>query len=758
MARQVRVDGIDERSAFRGWVRLDPKIMSDIKISTGDIIKIKGKKTTAAIAIPAKQEDVGSNKIRMDGLTRLNCGSSIGEIVTVEKIVVKAARKIVLTPASENIRIQGSGESLKNNLINRPVYKGDVISYGTKRPRSNAFSSISPNFFNDFFARGGARRPSHATLGEIRFVVSATEPPNEIVQIVDKTRVEILSGAVGTPSGVPLVTYEDIGGLDEAIMRIREMVELPLKHPELFHALGIDPPKGVLLHGPPGTGKTLLAKAVANESDSNFIVINGPEIMSKFYGQSEQRLRNIFDEADKKAPSIIFIDEIDSIAPKREEVTGEVERRVVAQLLALMDGLKGRGNVIVIGATNRPNAVDPALRRPGRFDREIELPMPDRKGRKEILMIHTRAMPLGENVDIEEIADASHGFVGADIAALAREAAMHTLRRLLPEINLEQSIIPQEILNNLKVTREDFEAARKIVEPSTLREVIIEVPNVHWDDIGGLHDVKEAAIEAVEWPLKYPDIFKNAGIRPPRGILFFGPPGCGKTLLAKAVATESEANFILIRGPEVFSKWVGESEKAIREVFRKARTAAPAIVYFDELDAVAPKRGMYTGSQVYESVLNQILSEMDGLEELKNVAVIASTNRPLLVDPALLRPGRFDRLILVPAPNVEARLEILKVHTKGMTLAEDVNLESVAQATENYSGADLENVIREAGMMAIRACNNKAIDCVEVNMKHFKKALKEIFPSITVDIIKHYEKVQVDMKKRRSHENLPQYG
>ncbi|MFX1452022.1 MAG: CDC48 family AAA ATPase [Promethearchaeota archaeon] len=749
MPSQVRVDSIDERSAFRGWVRLDADVMNTENISTGDIIKIKGKKVSAAIAIPAKQEDVGKNKIRMDGLTRVNCGISIGEIVTIERIEAKPATKITLVPANENIRIQGSGESIKNNLINRPVNKGDIISYGTKQPRRSAFTSVSPNFFDDFF-RGGRSRPSHATLGEIRFLVQTTDPANEIVQIVDRTKITILAESAVLPSGVPLVTYEDIGGLDEAIMRIREMVELPLKHPELFHALGIDPPKGVLLHGPPGTGKTLLAKAVANESDCNFIVINGPEIMSKFYGQSEQRLRDIFDEAEKKSPSIIFIDEIDSIAPKREEVTGEVERRVVAQLLALMDGLKGRGNVIVIGATNRPNALDPALRRPGRFDREIELPMPDRKGRKDILMIHTRAMPLDDDVELEEIADASHGFVGADIAALAREAAMHTLRRILPEINLEESIIPQEILDNLKVTREDFEAARKIVEPSTLREVIIEVPNVHWEDIGGLHEVKMAAMEAVEWPLKYPDIFRNAGIRPPRGILFFGPPGCGKTLLAKAVATESEANFISIRGPEVFSKWVGESEKAIREVFRKARTAAPAIVYFDELDAVAPKRGTYTGSQVYESVLNQILAEMDGLEELKNVAVVASTNRPELIDRALLRPGRFDKLILVPAPDAEARLEILKIHTKEMMLAKDVDLEILKKNTENYSGADLENLVREAGMMAIRDCEDKTVDCIEVTMEHFNKAMIEISPSISEEQINQYKKILEDIKKRKT--------
>ncbi|MFX0132947.1 MAG: CDC48 family AAA ATPase [Candidatus Hodarchaeota archaeon] len=749
MVKQVRVDSIDERSAFRGWVRLDPEIMNSLNITTGDIIKIKGKKVSGAIAIPAKQEDHGRNKIRMDGLTRVNCGVSIGEIVSIENIDIKPARKITLVPANENIRIQGSGESIKNNLINRPVNKGDIISYGTKQPRRGAFTSLSPNFFDDFF-RGGRSRPSHTTLGEIRFLVQSTEPVGEIVQIVDRTKITILAESAVLPSGIPLVTYEDIGGLDEAIMRIREMVELPLKHPELFHALGIDPPKGVLLHGPPGTGKTLLAKAVANESDCNFIVINGPEIMSKFYGQSEQRLRDIFDEAEKKAPSIIFIDEIDSIAPKREEVTGEVERRVVAQLLALMDGLKGRGNVIVIGATNRPNAVDPALRRPGRFDREIELPMPDRKGRKEILLIHTRAMPLEEEVDIEEIADVSHGFVGADIAALAREAAMHTLRRILPEINLEESIIPQEILNNLKVKKVDFVAARKIVEPSTLREVIIEVPNVHWEDIGGLEEVKSAAIEAVEWPLKYPNLFKSAGIRPPRGILFFGPPGCGKTLLAKAVATESEANFISIRGPEVFSKWVGESEKAIREVFRKARTAAPSIVYFDELDAVAPQRGTYTGSQVYESVLNQILAEMDGLEELKNVAVIASTNRPMLVDPALLRPGRFDRLIMVPAPEAEARLEILKIHTKNMVLAEDVDLDDLIKRTENFSGADLENLVREAGMMAIRECDDKSKECIEIKMEHFNMALKEISPSISEEQINHYKKVFEDLKKRKT--------
>ncbi|MHA1797177.1 MAG: CDC48 family AAA ATPase [Candidatus Helarchaeota archaeon] len=746
---QLRVASIDERSAFRGWVRIDPRVMGQLGITTGDIIQIKGKtKKTGAITIPAKQEDVGSRLIRMDGLIRQNAGTGIGEFVTISKINIVKAKKITLAP-NRDIGRSIEGNRLKGNLVNRPIIKGDVISV-LPAQKSQLSQGMAPNFIEQFFGGGSPRRRS-AGLGEFRFIVTQTDPTG-IVQVTDKTEIQITRESVSIPTGAPLVTYEDVGGLNDAIVRIREMVELPLKHPELFQALGIHPPKGVLLHGPPGTGKTLLAKAVSSETNCNFQVINGPEIMSKFYGQSESKLREIFKQAEEKAPSIIFIDELDSIAPKREEVTGEVERRVVAQLLALMDGLKDRGNVIVIGATNRPNAVDPALRRPGRFDREIEIGMPDRKGRLEILTIHTRGMPLADDVNLAQIADKSHGYVGADLAALARESAMVTLRKILPKINLDEDIIPQEILQSLKVTKDDFLEARKIVEPSTLREVVIDIPNVKWDEVGGLHEVKQKLKEAVEWPLKHSEIFEEAGIRPPRGILMFGPPGCGKTLLAKAVATESESNFISIKGPEVFNKWVGESERAIREVFRKAKTAAPSIVYFDELDALAPRRGSYSGSQVYESVLNQILSEIDGLEELKNVAVVASTNRPDIVDPALLRPGRFDQLILVPAPDEESRREIIHVHTKKMKLADDVNINKIVRETEGFSGADIENLIREAGMIAIRRAFKNQEKVKKIAMADFEEALKGVSATISPEVIKRYESLAKSIKSRRASE------
>ncbi|MEM3969559.1 MAG: CDC48 family AAA ATPase, partial [Thermofilum sp.] len=535
---------------------------------------------------------------------------------------------------------------------------------------------------------------------------------------------------------IPRVTYDDIGDLEEAKQKIREMVELPLRHPELFKRLGIDPPKGILLYGPPGTGKTLLAKAVANETDAYFIAINGPEIMSKFYGESEQRLREIFEEAKEHAPAIIFIDEIDAIAPKREEVTGEVEKRVVAQLLALMDGLEARGDVIVIGATNRPNAVDPALRRPGRFDREIEIGIPDKRGRLEILKVHTRSMPLAKDVDLEKLAEITHGYVGADIAALCREAAMKALRRVLPKIDLEREEIPVEVLETIEVTMEDFMNAYREITPSALREIEVEVPTVRWTDIGGLEEVKQQLREAVEWPLKYPDSFRRLGIDPPKGILLYGPPGTGKTLLAKAVATESEANFVSIKGPEVFSKWVGESERAVRELFRKARQVAPSIIFIDEIDALAPMRGLVsTDSGVTERVVSQLLTEIDGLERLEGVVVIAATNRPDIIDPALLRPGRFDRLIYVPPPDEKARLEILKVHTRNMPLAEDVDLLEIAKKTEGYTGADIEVLVREAGLLALR--ENINID--KVYARHFEEALKKVKPSLTQDIIKFYE-------------------
>jgi len=741
-----RVTDIEKKWAYRGRVRMHPNVMRDLELKAGDLVKITGKKSTAAIIIPATP-DIRENLIQMDGLIRVNAGTGIGDLIKIERISADSAKKITLAPTEEGIRILSSPDAIRNNILNRPVVKGDILSIlGANRNPTDPMGMLF-----------GKPRSPPPSLGEIRLVVIGTSP-NGIIQIKENTEIEISSEAAQITKGMPLITYEDIGGLDDAIQRIREMVELPTKYPELFHTLGIDPPKGILLHGPPGCGKTLLAKAVANESDAHFISLNGPEIMSKFYGQSEERLREIFNEAEKKAPSIIFIDEIDSIAPKREEVTGEVERRVVAQLLALMDGLKGRGSVIVIGATNRPNALDPALRRPGRFDREIEIGIPDKIGRKEILQIHTRGMPLADDVDLDELANHLHGFVGADISALTREAAMNTLRKVLPEINLEKDAISDEFLRKLRVLKADFDLALKMIEPSAMREVLMEIPDVKWDDVGGLHDVKQRLKEAVEWPLKFPDLFKKVGIRPPSGLLMYGPPGCGKTLLAKAVATESEANFISIKGPEIFSKWVGESEKAIREIFRKARQAAPSIIYFDELDAIAPQRGGNKGSQVYESVLNQLLTEMDGLEASKNVAIIASTNRPDILDPALLRPGRFDALLLVPAPAFEARLDILKVHTRNMPLAADVDLDALAQRTEHFTGADLENLCREAGMMAIRELTTTSLNLedptvienlqAEVQKKHFNAVFSQITPGLSEEVLKAYD--QFTQRLRRT--------
>jgi transitional endoplasmic reticulum ATPase len=565
------------------------------------------------------------------------------------------------------------------------------------------------------------------------------------------TEIELLPEAVEIPpeQTIPTVMYEDLGGLKDAITKVREMIELPLKHPELFDRLGIDAPKGVLLHGPPGTGKTMLAKAVANESDAYFISINGPEIMSKYYGESEKAIRDLFDDAEKNAPAIIFLDEIDSIAPKRAEVTGEVERRVVAQLLSLMDGLKSRKNVIVIGATNRPEALDLALRRPGRFDREIELRVPDTEGRLEIFQIHTRGMPLTEDVNLRDLAQITYGFVGADIAALCREAAMSALRRILPKLNLKEPQIPKELLDTLQVTRADFEEAMKEVQPSAIREILIEIPNVSWNDVGGLEDVKCLLKEAVEWPLKNPESYRDIGVEAPKGVLLYGPPGTGKTLLAKAIAHESDANFITAKGSDLLSKWYGESEKRIAEVFMRARQVAPSIVFLDELDSLAPIRGISAGEpQVTARILNQLLSEMDGLEELRGVVVIGATNRPDIIDPALIRPGRFDELILVPIPDKGARREILKVHTKKMALAEDVDIEELVDLTDQYTGADLAAICKKAGRYALR----EEIHAKNVKQKHFLKAIADTGPSVTPDTMKYYEAIKGELRTKKSKE------
>ena len=694
---QLKVGDARQRDVGRGIARVNQKTMQKLGISAGDVIEILGKRNTAAIAWPAYSEDQDKEIIRIDGFSRKNAGVAINEYVTVRPGKVKNATSVVLAPIDMRLNVdQDFTNFVKNRLMERTFVEGDttlVMMLG------------------------------HA----IPFTVTKTRP-HGIVRMTYETNLQILAEPAPETKGMPRTTYEDIGGLHEEIQRIREMVELPMRHPELFQRLGIRPPQGVLLHGPPGCGKTLLARAVANESEANFFPVNGPEIMNKFYGGSEQNVRDIFQQAQKNLPSIIFIDELDAIAPKRGEVTGEVERRVVAQLLASMDGLTGRQNVIVIGATNRPDALDPALRRPGRFDREIEIGVPDKKGRHEILQIHTRGMPLAKDVDLKKLADRTHGYTGADMAGLCRETAMKALRRYLPEINVEEERVPPSVLEKMEIKMEDFLNAYKEITPTAMREVYIEVPTVQWTDVGGLESVKEELREAVEWPLKNPQVFTRMGIRPPKGILLFGPPGCGKTLLARAVATESEANFITIKGPEVFSKWVGESEKAIREVFRKARMASPAVIFFDEFDSLVPRRGLgYSDSGVTERVISQLLTEMDGIITLADVVVIAATNRPDIVDPAILRPGRFDRLIYVPDPDEKARLEILQIYTKEMPLTKDVDLAQLTSMTKNYSGADIDAVCREAGLNALRT----DINAKEVSFADFKEALGKIGPTIT---------------------------
>ncbi|RLJ07543.1 MAG: hypothetical protein DRP16_03250 [Candidatus Aenigmatarchaeota archaeon] len=734
----LKVGELTDREEFgRGIVRIDTKIMQTLGIRESDVVELEGQRKTGAIAVRSYPVDIGLNIIRMDGITRRNAGIGVGEMIKVRKANVKEAKRVVLAPAEKGIILQVNPELMKKNLFMRPLTKGDIVApFPVVKHRRG-----SP--FEDFF---DIEEIFFAPIpGETKLAVVSTVPDG-IVQVTDITDVEIRPEAVEIEEkAIPTITYEDIGGLHDAIQKIREMVELPLRHPELFTRLGIEPPKGVLLYGPPGTGKTLLAKAVANESGASFFSINGPEIMSKWYGQSEENLRKVFEEAEKNAPAVIFIDEIDAIAPKREEVSGEVERRVVSQILTLMDGLKSRGKVIVIAATNRPNALDPALRRPGRFDREIEIGVPDQKGRKEILQIHTRNMPLEDDVSLEWLASVTYGFVGADLEALCKEAAMLALRRVLPQISWKkEEELPPEVLEKLRVTKRDFENALKIVEPSAMREVLVEVPKVRWKDIGGLENVKKTLQEIVEWPLKHPDSFKRLGIKPPKGILLYGPPGTGKTLLAKAVANESDANFISIKGPEVFSKWVGESEKHIREIFKKARQVAPTVIFFDEIDSLAPARGISAGTRVNENVVSQILTEMSGLEELHNVVVIAATNRPDILDPALLRPGRFDRQIFVPAPDEKARLEILKVHTRDMPLSKDVNLKKLAKETEGCSGADLEALVREAGLEALR----KSFRAKAVTKKDFENALKKIRPSITPELVKFYQKISERIKQQ----------
>ncbi|MFT4326018.1 MAG: CDC48 family AAA ATPase [Candidatus Woesearchaeota archaeon] len=811
----------------KGIVRVDSKVIHELGLKPGDIIEIKGEKATVSIIDRAYPGDIGLKIIRMDGLTRRNAKTGIGEYVEIDKVEVKEAKKVIIAPAHQGISVRAPPTLFKQGLLGRAVVKGDLVSLGGARRRRMAMSD-SP-IFNEIFNIMNDSYQGVGFAGDLKFIVAEAQPKSAVI-ITEQTEVEFNPTAVSVEEegSTVDVSYEDIGGLQEEISKIREMVELPLKHPEVFEQLGIEPPKGVLLHGPPGTGKTLLARAVANETNSHFVVVNGPEIMSKFYGESEANLRKIFEDAEKNAPSIIFFDEIDAIATNREDSKGEVERRVVAQLLSIMDGLKSRGKVVVIAATNIPNALDPALRRPGRFDRELEINPPNKEGRLTILKIHTRNMPIMPDYNVssalnkiqqrikkteeqvlilkakdqsesikaqiqnktefikvllsikaklqnmtqeafienmqaevdhfdadeknklhdvlqeellEGIAEATHGFVGADLSALARETAMVVLRKVLPEIDLEEEKeIPPEILAKLKIVKDDFIEALKFVRPSALREVLIEVPNVKWDNIGGLDAAKQDLKEAVEWPLNNPESFKRLGIRAPRGILLYGPPGTGKTMMAKAVANESGANFISVKGPELLSKWVGESEKAVRDIFKKARQVAPAIIFFDEIDSLVPRRGNSSdeGSKAIESVVNQLLTEIDGVEEMHDVVIIGATNRPDRLDPALLRPGRFDRLVLIGSPDVKTREEILKLHCKKIPLASDVDLKILAEKLKGYVGADLESVCREAAIRALR----KDITTKEVSKIDFDEALEVVRPSITEDIEKAYEQLK----------------
>jgi transitional endoplasmic reticulum ATPase len=713
----LKVAEAEQRDIGRKIVRIDPDAARSLNVNTGDALELSSfGKNAVLLSWPGRDKDRGTGLVRIDGYTRNKLDVGIGDTIEVKKVESKDAKSITFAP-TEPLRIIGAEQYLAESLNGQLMTKGDII-------------------------------PLNVMGQRIDLVVISTDPSGPII-MNDATKVTVSEDSAKAVQAsqegkVPSITYEDIGGIRNEIARVREMIELPLRHPELFKRLGVEAPKGVLLHGPPGTGKTLLARAVANETNANFYSIGGPEIMSKYYGESEEKLRNVFEQAEKNAPSIIFIDEIDSIAPKREEVSGEVERRIVAQLLSLMDGLKSRGKVVVIGATNRVNAIDPALRRPGRFDRELEIGVPDREGRLEILQIHTRGMPLAKDVNLEKLADISHGFVGADLQSLSKEAGMRSLRRILPNLDLSSESIPSDTLRKIIVTMNDFMDVIKEMEPSAMREVFVEIPDISWDDIGGLESIKQEMQEAVEWPLKYQGIFTFADAVPPKGILLYGPPGTGKTLMAKAAANESEANFISIKGPELLSKWVGESEKGVREIFRKARQAAPCIIFFDEIDAIAPKRGGDFGdSHVTERLISQLLTELDGLEILTNVVVIGATNRPDIVDAALLRPGRFDRLLYVPPPDRDSRIQIIKIHIKKKPLDDSVDIEKLADQTEGYTGADIASLSSAAVMLALREHVSKYKDPKEaeehkeelkIHMTHFEDAMKKIRPLSTQEL------------------------
>ena len=700
--KAIKVAELSSGESNRGIARLDSELMNVMNIKVGDIVQIDGSKKTAVRILEGYPEDSNRGIIRLDNITRKNAGVTADDRVSVKKITVTGAERITFAPSGD-LRLQGGEDHLRQVFENMVMSKGDAV-------------------------------PINVMGNKMTFVVKSFSPTGAATVITPNTKVKI-TDKPADEGNVPNVSYDDLGGLGDAVKKVKEMVELPLKHPELFKRLGVEPPKGVLLHGPPGTGKTMLAKAVAGETSSNFMSIGGPEIVSKFYGESEGKLREIFKEAEENSPSIIFIDEIDSIAPKRDEVSGEEERRIVAQLLSLMDGLNSRGKVVVIGATNRPNAIDEALRRPGRFDREIEIGIPDRDGRLEILQIHTRGMPLDKDVDLEWLADKTHGYAGADISALTKEAAMTALRRVLKD-DVEAENTPIEVLNSIVVTKDDFKNALKDMQPSTMREVLIEKPNVKWDDIGALESAKQELKEAVEWPLKFGKVFEHMNARPPKGILLYGPPGTGKTLLAKAVATESEANFISVKGPEFLNKWVGESEKAVRETFRKARQASPCVIFMDEIDSIAPERGTGGDSNVTERVISQMLTEMDGLEGLNDVVVIAATNRPDIMDPALLRPGRFDKSIYIAPPDEESRMSIFGIHTRGRPLDDDVKIRELAQRTEGCTGADISAICNEAVMNAVRRLvkdgrvpTGEEISQCKVSMDDFERSIDKFGPA-----------------------------
>ncbi len=739
--------------AYKGIARIDAETLRKLDLKRGDIITVKGAKETVATVDRAYPADIGQSIIRIDGITRKNAKISIGEIAKIKKADVKEAKKVTIAPAQKNIMIQGDGEMLKQSLLGRAFVKGDILVLNASSRgkdmmgRKDMFDDAEDIFpgFSDIMKNFGGMGLGMGGLQRINFIVVSTNPSQPVV-IEEGTELIISPKAIEvSEEKISDVTYEDIGGLSEEVRKIREMVEIPLKHPELFERLGIEPPRGVLLYGPPGTGKTLLAKAVANETEANFIELNSTNFMSALPGTTERNIKKIFDDAERLAPSIVFIDELDSIAFKREERgINEFLNTPVMELLKQMDGLKQRKNVIIIGATNRPEAIDPALRRPGRFDREIEINVPNREGRLAILKIHTRNMPLAKDVNLDELARITPGFVGADLTALAKEAAMSVLRRILPSINLkEDEELPKNILENLKIMKIDFEDAIKIVQPSALREILVETPNIKWDDIGGLKNVKQELKDAVEWPMKCPECFSRMGIRAPKGILLYGPPGTGKTLLAKAVANETEANFINIKGPELLNAWLGKTEEGIRKIFKRARQTAPCIIFFDEIDSLAVRRSMDSRSEIWNTIINTLLTEMDGLEELKGVLVIGATNRPDMLDPAILRPGRFDRLVLIPVPDVDGRISIFKIHTKNMPVDETININQLAKETEGYTGADIESLCREAGMLALREDKNAKL----IKLKHFEMAMQKIPPSVTKQQASMYNRMEFEYLK-----------